>query len=350
VKQRLHITKRFLSAVLLICGVALAAPLAYSQPGVVLGNHAGCGGNEVLVPLQVTQLSDIGSFSIFIEVDTSAVDFVAVENQFQGLLTGSLVSSINYGEQSVIVINWFSMVPVNLPFGKLFDIRLKVKSNACLLNFASNCELTKSDLSVVTDVTYSSGNLSAIGSVIPSPQVIVAAENSAVGFSIPLFDNVSYKWQENIGNGWIDLVQGTTYSGVQEHALIISSVPSSPVDRNYRCQINFQECSDFSQEASLHVSLNGIGTNHGELNSLLRVYPNPAVDWVTVYTGNLPNADTDFTLTTIEGQDVMRLKGVNPDTDYKLFLGHLAPGVYLGRLMSGSEVISTLKIVKTVSN
>lgn len=243
---------------------------AFGQPRLELEQQLGCTGSEILVPINAANLSDVGSFSIFIQVDTAGVEFVATENLFQGLLTGNLVSSITYENQPVIVINWFSMVPINLESGKLLDIRLKVKSSSCSLNFASNCELTKSDLSVIPQVVYTNGTMTPLMNILPTPQNVKVTEAHAVSFALPTMENVTYQWQMLDGDTWIDLLQGPNYLGIQEPMLTINAVAASPLDQYYRCRIGLPNCTGYSGISYLKVSLlgetNSIEASHNLMN------------------------------------------------------------------------------------
>ncbi len=256
-KTRVYISTTFWAVMLLLVVVSFRPRAAFGQPRLELEQQLGCTGHEILVAINASNLTDVGSFSIFIEVDTAGVDFVATENVFQGLLTGNLVSSITYDNQPIIVINWFSMVPFNIESGKLLDIRLKVKAANSSLIFASNCELTKSDLSVVPEVVYVNGAITPLVSLQPSPATVKITEAQSIGFALPVIENASYQWQVLIGDAWNDLISSPNYEGINESSLRIKSVEPSPLDQYYRCKIGLQSCTGYSGVSNLKVSLLG---------------------------------------------------------------------------------------------
>ncbi len=342
-KTRVYISTTVWAVLLLLLVVSFRPRAAFGQPRLELEQQLGCTGSEILVPINAANLSDVGSFSFFILVDTAGVEFVATENLFQGLLTGSLVSSITYENQPLIVINWFSMVPINLESGKLLDIRLKVKSSSCSLTFASNCELTKSDLSVIPQVVYTNGTITPLMNILPTPQNVKVTEARTVSFALPTMENVSYQWQKLDGDAWIDLLQGPNYLGIQEPMLTINAVAASPLDQYYRCRIGLPNCTGYSGISYLKVSLLG-ETNSGEATHNLM---NVQSQHNTLKINLLAPTDRSFKLMVYgsDGKIVVEQQLQKAVDSLTISTIGWNSGLYMVSLYDAQSVLQTLKVL-----
>lgn len=328
---------------LLIVAVSFRPRAAVAQPRLEMEQQLGCTGNEILVPINAYNLGDVGSFSIFIEVDTAGVDFVATENLFQGLLTGNLVSSITYENQPIIVINWFSMVPINLESGKLLDIRLKVKGQNSSLSFASTCELTKSDLSVIPEVVYSNGSITPLVALQPTPQAIKVAESHSVTFTLPTLENVTYQWQILNGDSWNDL-SGPNYLGTSEASLTINAVSSAPLDQYYRCRIGLPNCIGYSGISSLKVSLLG-ESNVSPANKLMKVQALPAQQAIRIEFPVRLDGELTLIVCAVDGKVIKNACVENTERLCVISTNGWSRGLYMISLYKGDSAMQTQKVV-----
>jgi hypothetical protein len=51
------------------------------------------------------------------------------------------------------------------------------------------------------------------------------------------FESSAYQWQMNTGNGYLDISNGGIISGAQTSSLTLTNVPSSWVNRTFRCRL-----------------------------------------------------------------------------------------------------------------
>lgn len=69
----------------------------------------------------------------------------------------------------------------------------------------------------------------------PTDSIVCAGTN--VSFSINALNAVSYKWQVDMGAGWVDLTNNATYSGVATNTLNITAASIAMNNYKYRCVV-----------------------------------------------------------------------------------------------------------------
>jgi hypothetical protein len=113
------------------------------------------------------------------------------------------------------------------------------------------------------------------------PQFILHPANQTLNygsdaiFFITLWDTaVQLKWQEDQGNGFIDLSNSGQFSGVDNDSLRISNVIIAQHNFRYRCIAMAGSCADTSVEATLIIG--NVGTGKVKDENSFAVYPNPS--------------------------------------------------------------------------
>ena len=94
--------------------------------------------------------------------------------------------------------------------------------------------------------------------IISDPQSVEIALDRTVLFSVEVDYNgpLSYQWQLNLGEGWINLADTSIYSGINSDTLVIKSVELAMDENLYRVVISsLLVCSEpvFSDDATLNV-------------------------------------------------------------------------------------------------
>ena len=94
--------------------------------------------------------------------------------------------------------------------------------------------------------------------IISDPQSVEIALERTVLFSVEVDYNgpLSYQWQLNLGEGWINLADTSIYSGINSDTLVIKSVELAMDENLYRVVISsLLVCSEpvFSDDATLNV-------------------------------------------------------------------------------------------------
>ena len=89
------------------------------------------------------------------------------------------------------------------------------------------------------------------------------------------------------------------------------------------------------------------GTDPSELNAQIKVYPNPAADWINIETTGLESDYYDVDISAINGQRVFSRK-LRPEpgtTTIRLSVAALSPGTYFASVTAGKQVLKTKLIV-----
>jgi len=215
-----------------------------------LQNALSCSGDTVLVALNVTNFIDVAAMTIYIGYDTTQAEFLSLQN-INPAVTGYLSANAANGQ---VGIAYSSVNSFNITSGKLFDLRFSFFGDSTLLPFNAGTEIANSNLEVIPLDTYP-GSISNGMSIIDQPDSVQAYPDNDVMFSVTATGNVTYLWQENTGNGWNNLQNNSTYSGVDNDTLNIYDVPLSYDGYTYRCILSAGNCGDTSQTALLEVAL-----------------------------------------------------------------------------------------------
>lgn len=345
--QRIHIQANLITATWLVIFGLLVLPQAISQPVVSISNHAGCANSEILVPVEVNNFADVAAFTFYIQADTSAIALISVENIHPALLEGNVVSNFNINGIPSININWYGMSSVTISSGKLFDLRLLLKGGTTAFSFTENCEIALSDLSVVQNVVYNDGSLTAFSALSPVPLTSTVIKDSTANFVLPLFSGITYQWQENSGNIWTNLAENLTYKGVLTNELSLISVPMSFNNRSYRSLLTKQLRSENTLAATLMVNAVGIDEHGLEKKSLISVFPNPVGDRITYLLG-VSISQATLRLIDTKGNIVLQSKitNIKSGTSQSLNLDKLAAGTYILQLIDDNKIIDSVKILR----
>ncbi len=306
----------------------LIAAVSFGQPRIRIDNINACDHSEVVVPVRVNDFLDIGSFTLYIYVDTASVSLLSISDANDQLAAGTVESNLDKVNQRLIIA-WFGMTPANIEDGKLLDIHLELKSPNADLAFQQDSELTLSDLSIIENVDFTSGSAAAFDAFQTSPAVSTVNEGATVSFSVPAIEGLSYQWQVKEQDEWSMLVNNDVYAGVSTNALQINSVPLELNDHQYRCLISNDICTGASLPSKLEVTVGII--EHGFESSGMRVYPNPAgeafsfsIENNIIYNGILMIKD-------IHGSILIekRIPGMNADNIKSIDISSLSAGLYL---------------------
>jgi hypothetical protein len=261
------------AALLLVLGFGKLS----SQPSVAIGQELCCEDSSVLLGVEVSGFNNVGSITIFIQIDTLLVDYVALVNPNALLGNNIVVNFQTY--HSRIAISWFSLVGISIAEGTLFDLQLNYHQGDAGLNFV-DCEIADSDGNILEGVTYQNGSLLPSLEIAAHPQSQSINEGEQVQFDIALQNAGAqeYCWQEFKGVEWNDLSDDETYSGVFTSALAIENVPLDFNGFQYRCRITYTDCSAFSDAATLSVSPLAVLNNLETGLSKISIFPNPVTD------------------------------------------------------------------------
>jgi hypothetical protein len=75
-------------------------------------------------------------------------------------------------------------------------------------------------------------------------------------------NNATYQWQVNNGNGFVNVVNNTQYSGATNQGLLVRRVTFANDSTKFRCIINLASCKDTTEEVDLYVICGKLFLDH----------------------------------------------------------------------------------------
>ncbi|MGB4204578.1 MAG: T9SS type A sorting domain-containing protein [Bacteroidales bacterium] len=322
----------------------LAAFLAFQtvvigQMTLSLGNIVSCNNNEVNIPLQVSEFNEVNAITLKIQIDTLFCNYKGLTNPNSKLAGGTLVANISYTSSSALInVSWLSILPITISNDNLFDIVLNYKEGSSILSFTEGCEIA-SGLTPVENINYLSGSINK------QPQSLFIAEGETATFSVNYDNESTYLWQFNSGEGWNDLSNSPTYSGVFSHELVISNTTLDLSNNTYRCIVNHNECEIISSPATLKVSPMSIN-EHNNQPCILNVFPNPN-HGILYCEVNSPLEHIDISIVDMLGNKLWTKNYNDMPANHSeaINTGLLKQGVYILQLISDDIVQSTVKVI-----
>lgn len=336
--------------ILLVMSFVVFLPVLQAQMNVAIDEVKSCEQEEVLIPVNVTDFTDVAAITLFIHFDTTKAVYLELENIHSGLSGGSLVRNFSSSPQPTLGISWASLSSCTIASGKLFDIRMHYSGGNCTLSFSENCELMAGDLSIITGADYVSGSIDPLLDIVVQPIDLVVYEGEDAMFPVSSIVGTSYQWQENSDGLWVDLNNGIPYSGVQSPELLISEVPLHFNGNLYRCQFANSGCQKTSDQAFLLVdSVYSINPVKQIQKPEFYIHPNPSIDYAHIVFHTFPQGNFDILLFSMDGQEKLHISdpslsgmanGIIP-----IDCSNLSPGVYFVQI-TGEELLGTQVFIK----
>jgi hypothetical protein len=288
---------------LLFCSLVLNAQV----PSLSVGNVGVCNSPSVLIPLTGTNLSNIGSMTLFIHFDDQSLAFSSVENidpQLSGLFINQLTNP------SRVALVWSNVNGAQFQDNLLMNLKFNVLQQAGNIDFAAGCEIANISLEIIP-VNYVNGIVYSEQPIISSgPEDKTVKPQANALFQVTSPDASGYNWQEsrNLGNTWLDVSEGPTYNGTHSSMLTVNKVTPQFSHYEYRCILDKQSCPVTTNKAVLLVdSLMGI-SNQDMIESL-HFYnsPNPFSNG-TKLSYNVPEqGDVSINLYTAMGKSLVQI-------------------------------------------
>jgi hypothetical protein len=215
-----------------------------------LGNITSCAGETVLVPMDVTEFNDVGAMTFYISYDTNYAEFLSIQN-INPAIPGGITANLFNGQ---IGIAYSYPDPFYITEEKLFDLSFTFLGDSTSLIFDPGTEIATINLEIIPLDTYA-GSIANSILLIDQPDSVQSYPDNDVIFGITSMGNNDFQWQENAGNGWTDLQNNATYSGVTTDTLTIYDVSLDFNGRTYRCVLTDDECTVITDVALLEVAL-----------------------------------------------------------------------------------------------
>jgi len=175
---------------------------------VSIPNTTAIAGSEILIPLNITGLNNVGTVALRVNYDMSVLTYLGVENS---VLQGSLVDDDN----GTIRINWFSLTAINLT-DKILDLKFTYKGGTGNFEFVESNKITDNN-SIPYDVTFVGGtiseNLATLELTAPNGDESweVGSSNNITWTSSGI-DNVKLEYSLDDGANWLVVIASTPAS------------------------------------------------------------------------------------------------------------------------------------------
>jgi hypothetical protein len=249
-------------------------------------------GSEVLIPVKIGDLNNVGSVSLNIQFDTSVLTYLSIENN--ALVGGTFIPNLN---DNILSIGWFSTTPVDLS-GKIFDIRFTYSSGSSNLAFVGSNEVAD-NVGSAFPVTFINGSIGpepatmSLSSAYGLPDETVTVELSGINLenigAMNIFINYNVEVAEFVGLGDINLPD------------FIAAADAGILSLGMFDTEGFDHVSGVLAELEFRV-LNGTDDlTFDEVNSVVTQVDFTPV--TVVYSkGRIGEIDPDFILGNVEGQ------------------------------------------------
>ena len=197
---------------------------------------------EIIVQVMVDDFTDVGAFSLALNVNAPNLTYTGFQNLNPGLSSGTFTSNASGG---IIYLSWYGAAGVTLPNGVLVELKFTgLPGTGALvwdLQTPGNCEYSAINGSILY-ANWVNGNITIqqppLISVHPVNKVIATGNNTYFS-ATAAGTGLTYLWQvsANGGASWFDLINGGHYSNVSNPTMNISDIPLDWNGYHYRCRV-----------------------------------------------------------------------------------------------------------------
>lgn len=162
--------------------VLLLGVTSYGQSATAtLATVTGVPGNNVVVPLTVTNFTTVGAITMKIKFTKYVLSFINLTNDFPGFTpyVGSTDSTVS--------IVWSSITPITITSGKLCDLNFQYHGTPTALTFF-DCQVSSGVIPPVTiPVTYTNGAVNPDQNLANRAQIGTRQASTGAAVSVPLY-------------------------------------------------------------------------------------------------------------------------------------------------------------------
>jgi hypothetical protein len=242
------------SSIITLCFLICLSPFFLAGQTIKIDTVSACPGDTILVPVTATDLVNMAAISLAIGYNPNVATYLAMTN-VNPLIAGAMANAVSVPAHEIRV-GWFTMgsAGVNIPSGKLFDLRMIYMGGAANLIIDPSSELSDNNYNLIP-ATLIPGRVqpAPIPSITQQPQHAYACPGSTKVISLMATNATTFGW-EILNNGtWTPLINAGNYSGVNTSDLNITTILPSMHLNQYRCRID-NVCHIYSDIVTLFVS------------------------------------------------------------------------------------------------
>jgi len=194
-----------------------------------------------------------GNLIIANKVDIAANSYLIVFGNFEKQGSANQGSFTSNDQPANVYIGG----EINIPEGwassnsnDVFNCNLSVEHNSTQCNYGNFIDIQEDPI-----IEFIENICSSKPSISQQPQDVTACINNNATFSITATNVVSYQWQIFNENAWTNLINNSTYNGVNTNTLTIYSVTQSMNGNKYRCVLrSSNNCMTISDVATLNIT------------------------------------------------------------------------------------------------
>ncbi|MCD4680223.1 MAG: hypothetical protein K8S00_07530 [Bacteroidales bacterium] len=254
-----------------------------------------CTGNQIIIPVHVTNFIDVASLSHRITFDPAVLTYNGWQNQNPALV-GFFLANSTVGN---FAASWFNpVVPATIPDGILYEIIFTYNGGSCCLEW----DLSQPSNNAYSHISGSSFPADWIDGCVEnggySPNILTQPVdktvnmNGTVSFTVVVDAASVYQWEESSDGGatWLTLSDGGVYSGTTTSVLTITGALT--IMDQYRCVI-YAPCNNMVTSISAILTIvpqNTIITTVNSITSCLgnnTIVPIHVTEFMGVYKFNL---------------------------------------------------------------
>ena len=204
------------------------------------GSGAICPGEEIVVPVTVSNCNGVAAISLVLGFDNTKVSYDGYQN------VNSAVSSMLINQSNgTIYMTWANMSAVNVGNGILVELRFTsngISGNANLSWNTSQCEYSGvSGTPLSANYTNGTVNVYAVPSISSHPTGLTLTEGNSSYFQVSASgQEPSYQWQILTPgeSTWLDLGNDSHHSGATNYRLYVNNVTMAMNGNKYRCVVS----------------------------------------------------------------------------------------------------------------
>lgn len=222
------------------------------------GSINACPGSYI-VPIYTSNLYDVGAFSLALNYDEALLDFTGSQNINLALSTGLV--AIN-AVANKIYITWAAQYPVSFSTGQELLVELLFMATdggsgtfTWDTQTPGNCEFSNTNSNPILSIfTGGTVQIKYPPSITVQPVNATKDAGQTASFSIVASGTqITYHWQVSTNNGldWINLANGSGYSGVLTANMAIANVSPALNGYLYRCIVTGTCLPDATSDPAL---------------------------------------------------------------------------------------------------
>ncbi|MHC1708242.1 MAG: cohesin domain-containing protein [Bacteroidales bacterium] len=186
---------------------------------------AECPGNDIVVPVTVTDFYNVASISLALNYNESVLEYMGYQN-VNPALTGVLLNPGN----GLFMLSWYSVTPLSLGDATLFELLFHYNGGVGNMNWdvatQGYCEYTdfNGDVMAATFVDGSITSAEVIPVIVSNPVETGGFVGDPASFTASASNYVSLQWQYSMDGGttWDDVIDDGNISGAATEMLSIA--------------------------------------------------------------------------------------------------------------------------------